>query len=97
MACCYIEGQVSYLIVTDREGSQIAKRAFQTDDPDTPVIDVRLVPGLYFVDSYQRPCDATCDYLDPPTDECTKMATIAPGDDVVLTAEFATGAGRQLV
>jgi hypothetical protein len=88
---------MSYLVVRDERGVVVASRTFQTSRPNKPVIDVRLAPGRYVVTSYQRPCDGNCGYLDPPTDRCTRTITLAPGDDVALTARFAPGRGCRLV
>jgi hypothetical protein len=96
-SCCYTEGQVSFLIVRDEDGKKVAKRAFSIHDPNKPVIDLRVPPGRYVVTSYQRPCDATCGYLDPPTDRCTTQITIGSGDDIDVTMKFAPGMGCQLV
>jgi hypothetical protein len=94
-SCCYIEGQVSYLIVRDENGQVVAERAFSDTRPNRPAIDVRLAPGRYVVTSYQRPCDGNCGYLDPPTDRCRLTITLAANDDVVSTVEFAPGQGCQ--
>jgi hypothetical protein len=96
-SCCYIEGQVSYLIVRDADGHILAERAFSGVRPNRPAIDVRLAPGRYVVTSYQRPCDGNCGYLDPPTDRCRTTVTLAADDDVVLNVEFAPGQGCQFV
>jgi hypothetical protein len=94
-SCCYIEGQVSYLIVRDEDGNVVAKREFSGIRPHRPAVDVHLAPGRYVVTSYQRPCDGNCGYLDPPTDRCRQAVTLGADDDVVLTVEFAPGEGCQ--
>jgi hypothetical protein len=96
-SCCYIEGQVSYLIVRDEDGHVVVNRAFSGIRPNRPAVDVHLAPGRYVVTSYQRPCDGNCGYLDPPTDRCRQSVTLTPHDDVVLNVEFAPGQGCQFV
>ena len=96
-SCCYIEGQVSYLIVRDEDGRIVAERAFSGLRPNRAAIDARLAPGRYVVTSYQRPCDGNCGYLDPPTDRCRTTVTLATDDDVILTVEFAPGQGCDFV
>jgi hypothetical protein len=96
-SCCYIEGQISYVLVKDRDGKVVVSRHFMTSKPGQPVIDVQLPPGRYVVASYHRPCDGNCGYLDPPTDRCSTRITVAAGDDVELMVKFAPGRGCTLV
>ena len=95
-SCCYVEGQVSHLIVRNADGNEIVNRAFQTVNPASPVVDLELDPGDYEVESYQQPCAGNCDYLDPPTDRCVTSVAVGAGEDVFLTAEFAPGEGCRL-
>jgi hypothetical protein len=96
-ACCYIEGQVSYLVVRDEDGNVVVEQEFTRSRPNRPAVDVQLAPGRYIVTSYQRPCDGNCGYLDPPTDRCKTTITLAPDDIVLMTVEFAPGQGCQFV
>jgi hypothetical protein len=80
-----------------RSGIEAERRAVQIDDLDTPLVDLQLAPGHYFVTSYQRPCDLTCEITYPPVDRCTSQVEVAPGDDVVFTVEVASGDGCRLV
>ena len=78
-SCCYIEGQVSHLIVRDGDGKEVVNRTFQTVDPASPVVDRELAPGRYEIESYQQPCNGNCGYLDPPTDRCVQSVAVGRG------------------
>ena len=96
-SCCYIEGQVSHLIVRDADGKEVVNRTFQTVDPGSPVVDRELEPGRYEIESYQQPCNGNCGYLDPPTDRCVQSVAVRAGGDLILTVEFAPGEGCRIV
>jgi hypothetical protein len=96
-ACCYIEGQISYLIVRDAAGESVVEHEFTGSNAANPVIDVHLPAGSYEVESYQRPCDGNCGYLDPPTDRCVDSVVLPPDGDVFLTVEFAPGEGCEFI
>jgi hypothetical protein len=91
--CCYTEGQVSSLIVRDTDGISVADRDFQGLGEIEAVVDLRLPPGTYAVESYQRPCDGNCSQLDAITDDCTLRVDIGAAEEHFLTVEFAPGKG----
>ncbi len=92
-SCCYTEGQVSFLTVRDASGVEVANREFQAINPILPVVDLGLPIGTYDVESYQRPCDGNCGFLDAATDQCKLQVDVAAGAEVFLTASFAPGEG----
>jgi hypothetical protein len=95
--CCYHHGQVSYLIVRDQAGAVIKRRAVQPNRLRTLLVDLQLAPGRYFITSYQRPCNMTCDVVLQRMDRCTRSVDIAADEDVVFTVEVAPGEGCRLV
>ena len=46
---------------------------------------LRLDPGSYRLVSFQRPCSASCDTLDPPTDACSRNVVVTAGRSVAVT------------
>jgi hypothetical protein len=94
--CCYTEGQISFLIVRDSSGKEVAAREFQAINPIFPALQVDLPAGRYQVESYQRPCEGNCGSLDPPADRCEAEVNLRAGQSVFLTAEFAPGRGCAL-
>ncbi len=76
--CCFAEGSISYLVVRGAAGTVVTWREFAAGEVGKPTIglDVTLDPGTYTVDSFQRPCDANCSYLDPPTVKCSRLFTV---------------------
>ena len=70
----YVEGSVSSLKVqATQDGDAVfdgrVTNGIEARGEDN-VLDRRVEPGEYRVISYQRACQGTCAYLDPPTDRC---------------------------
>lgn len=95
-ACCYDEGSISSVIVSDATGATMQTRRFQRFGDIQPVLDVDLPPGTYNIESFQQPCDGSCGNLDPKTDDCTTTIEIASNSTHFVTAEFAPWAGCTL-
>ena len=93
LSCCYTEGQVSFLTIRDAGGTEFAARQFQALGDVYPAIEIDLPVGSYLVESYQRPCDGNCGFLDPPTDQCSQTLDIQAGTSSFLTAAFGPGKG----
>lgn len=76
--CCAIEGTVSYVVVRKAEtGERVAERRKVQPPIDTTLLEhLSVSPGRYRVITYQRFCDANCDYLDPPTLRCEVTLSI---------------------
>jgi len=101
-ACCYIEGQVSYLRLTS-DGDIVFERDFRTLDATQPLVSEPLPSGPYRLGSWQRPCEASCPpvpdptgelsanrgALGPPTDGCEAQVTVRPGHQLGVTVQFA--------
>jgi hypothetical protein len=92
-ACCYTEGQVSYLSITGPGGPVIADRSFRPLANRAVLYSVLLAAATYEVVSYQRPCDGNCDNLDGPTDRCWGLFDLAPGALIAVVVRFAPGKG----
>ena len=82
----YIEGSVSFLGVEPAgAGGEVEATETHAAGPGAVIFDELLGPGEYRVVSYQRPCDANCGYLDPPTDRCETTLDLRPGETRDLT------------
>jgi hypothetical protein len=68
----YIEGALRYLHVS---GPDIDVR--KQLDPDRPVIITLPDEGSYRLESWARPCDGNCGYLDGATDRCSGTFPVA--------------------
>ena len=73
----YFEGARSYVAVETVAG----ERLFEAELEPLPTGDstsFRLDPGEYRLVSWQRPCDGSCDEVDPPTDRCSAQMIVRP-------------------
>jgi len=86
----FAEGSVGFVRIERPSGRKVLTRRLPLDDPR---ITVPLRPGRYRLKSWQRPCDANCGTLDPPTDRCSRMLTIRPGERLraIIRLNPATG------
>lgn len=80
----YIEGSVSYVRL---EGPETVER--QLDDG---LAELEVDAGRYVLQSWQRPCDGNCGYLDPPTDRCE--TTFEAGAGAALHALIVVRPGK---
>jgi len=67
----------------------------------TVLLDATPAPGIYELRSYQRPCNGSCDVLEPPSDGCavrltlesgataTAVVTVRPGSSCAIDIEGA--------
>lgn len=94
------EGSVSYLRVSGPGDAVVV------DGPVTngrqargrrPLLDRSLPPGEYAVSSYQRPCQASCSTLEPPTDRCEGRMQVRSGEERRLTVVLEQAGGCRLV
>ncbi len=99
----YVEGSYSYVRVERPQGGKLLEERLPDGEPagqEKFVSDVilRLDPGDYRLVSFQRPCDGSCDSLDPPTDECERVirvtrrealvtVTVRPGEACTIEAQ----------
>ena len=86
----FVEGSVGFVRIERPSGRKVLTRRLPLDDPR---ITVPLRPGRYRLKSWQRPCDANCGTLDPPTDRCSRMLTIRSGERLraIIRLNPATG------
>jgi hypothetical protein len=86
----YIEGSLGYVRLVDAGGSTAFEKQL---DPEKLAVSREIPAGEYVLQSWQRPCDGNCGYLDPPTDRCDARLTLAPDSDmhVMITLRPADG------
>ena len=72
----YVEGSVSHVRVRGIRGALVVGRRVRK-----PRFRMQrsLLPGVYRLISYQRPCQGNCGTLDPPTDRCAGRVRILSG------------------
>jgi hypothetical protein len=92
-ACCYTEGQVSYLTITGPNGAVITDRSFRPLASKAVLYAVPLPSAAYEVVSYQRPCSGNCDHLGGPKDQCSSAFDVAQGAVVAVVVRFAPAKG----
>ncbi len=90
-ACCYMEGQVSFLEVSDASGTLLVDKIFRLNELIQPMFDQSVAPGTYTIRSWQQPCNGNCGSLDARSNACMEDFTLAPGDEVFVTTAFAPG------
>ena len=91
-----LEGSISYVRVTGEDGS-VEFDAELSPGSTTRVLDAFLDPGTYRLESYQRPCDANCGFLDPPTDQCSTTFEINPERQATVRVTVTPGFGCRAV
>lgn len=74
----------------------------EAPESGTVLLDAAKAPGIYELRSYQRPCNGSCDVLEPPSDGCevrlalesgdaaTAVVTVRPGSACAINVEGAT-------
>ena len=87
-----IEGSIPYVRIARADGSTVVQRRLNLTKR-TPFADVRLAPGRYRLQSWQRTCDGNCGYLDPPSDRCSRWFRIHPGQMLKATITIRYGSG----
>jgi hypothetical protein len=92
----YTEGSRSYIRVSGRSGGGDAFGYFVKRESD-PVFSKVLAPGRYTVESWQRPCDGNCGYLDPPTDRCRQTITLRADQRAAYVIRLSPGRGCRIV
>lgn len=85
--CCFAEGSISYLVIRDTGGTVVTWREFEAggEGRSVPGLDLTLDTGTYEVESFQRPCDANCGFLDPPVLRCSRQVSLRSGQVVRMT------------
>jgi hypothetical protein len=70
--CCYREGSVSFVVIRQVGNDNAAVKVSRLLPPLAPtlIVGTELSPGRYIVQSFQRPCDGNCNFLNPPVDQC---------------------------
>lgn len=95
----YVDGSISYLRITGPDDDVVRDGpATNGRDPRgrNPLFDRRLAPGAYTIVSYQRPCQGTCDVLDPPADRCEAEIEVREDENSAVVAELRPGGGCRI-
>jgi hypothetical protein len=90
-----IEGSIPFIRVSRADGSTVVRRRLNVTTR-TPTADVRLAPGRYRLQSWQRICDGNCGYLDPPSDRCARWFRIHRAQTLKATITVAFGSGCRI-
>ena len=75
----YIEGALRYLHVT---GPDVDTQ--KQLDPDRPVVITLPDGGSYRLESWARPCDGNCGYLDDPMTPCAAKVRVQSDQEVTV-------------
>ena len=90
-----VEGSIPYIRVARGDGSTVARRRLSFRGL-TASGDVRLAPGRYRLQSWQRDCDGNCSRLDPPSDRCARWFRINRGQTLKATVTVTFGSGCRI-
>lgn len=89
----YAEGAVSYIAVETVGGDQVVESELD-ETPKGAEFSVRLNPGAYMLRSWQRPCEGSCESLDPVTDLCSSEEfSVEPRAAIEARIEVQAGSG----
>ena len=83
--CCYREGSVSYVSVSEVQNDLITTKVVRPLAGLDPIllVETEVAPGTYVVSSFQRPCDGNCDVLNAPIDRCdSEPLAVGAGETV---------------
>jgi hypothetical protein len=85
----YTEGSIGYVRIETRAGRPLAQKTFR----NAPELRFALMPGVYRLVSFQRPCDGNCGNLDPPTDRCARLFRVRTPESVSARVRVSPGSG----
>ena len=88
----YAEGARSYVAVETLDGHELLQSELQPTAAAHEAA-IHLDPGDYRLLSWQRPCDGSCDALDPPTDRCARQFALVPKTSLEAEIEVRAGEG----
>ena len=95
----YFEGSYSYVRVEDLDGEKLIEERLPLEGEKVGELrflsrtTLRIDPGSYRLESFQRPCDGNCDSLDPPTDMCSSEIAVARDRAVQVAITVRPGEG----
>ena len=95
----YFEGSYSYVRVENLDGEKLIEERLPLEGEKLGELrflsrtTLRLDPGSYRLVSFQRPCEGSCDSLDPPTDVCSGKIAVARDRAVQVAITVRPGAG----
>ena len=84
----YVEGSIWHLRVVGSAGDAVLDQDLKTDH-----VSLQVTVGRVRLESYERPCDGNCGYLDPPTDNCSGSVTAEAGATVKVNVTLKPGQG----
>lgn len=89
--CCFAEGSISYLVIRHVDGTLVTWREFDAGGEGKAQVglDVTLAPGTFRLESFQRPCDANCGFLDPAVMKCSRQISLSSGQVVRIMVRWA--------
>jgi hypothetical protein len=90
----YTEGSHSYLRITPAHGRSTTVGFIQSN---RPAFSRPLAPGRYTITSWQRPCDGSCSFLDPPVDRCQATFEAPEATTTALVVKLRPGHGCRIV
>jgi hypothetical protein len=85
-ACCYTEGQVSFLSVNGLDHEIRLSRTGLV-----PLIEIAVPLGAIEIESWQQPCSGNCGFLDPPANQCSIAVDASSPQIIYLLISFAPG------
>lgn len=84
-----VEGSISYLRIEHASGAAVVDGQL----PASKKVALKLQPGQYRLESWQRLCDPNCGHLDPPSDRCARDFSMRHGEplDATIRVNFTSG------
>jgi hypothetical protein len=95
IGCCYVEGSLHFARLegpTTREWKMDQPLPLGSTGPNDPMEvgsrALRIRPGEYVANFWQRPCDGNCDNLDPIVSQCRATFTARPSEHLRIDVSF---------
>ena len=84
-----IEGAISYLRIEHASGATVVDGQL----PASKMVALKLRPGKYRLESWQRVCAGNCGHLDPPSDRCARDFPMRHSEslDATIRVNFTSG------
>ncbi len=106
--CCYTEGQISFLSLSS-DGGAVIDRGYAPAASTSVLAQVAVEPGTYVLESWQRPCSASCPDLDEDgqpigdggldagrAEQCSIEVVVTDGERSNVLITWAPGAGCEI-
>lgn len=79
----FIEGALNFVQVIGPDGRSIVYQSPEGNEHST-----RLQAGHYQVLAWKRPCGGSCDFLDPPTSQCSTEIDVLADDAISVWVKW---------